>query len=347
MVNRRLRDSLDAAANRARETRDATGKAGQDAVQRIGDVTASFTEKVEGLATASVELARGATDELLTGTASIANQLQQIPGDVLDKLFQECPVPMFILPIGPAPEDFVIVFQFDEMFDNLKSGIFVRPKIEAWAARDEGWDVEHLGKELKREFTRQFDATRERMVKSGEVDIKKLEAQMERQSREMSNKLTGTVSSLVKAPIQATLGGMMLNPFTAMFTWPLGLCYLGLAVYNGYQAFNLPLKYLEIRSNRGETRQELREQERKSDQLEADFDSKNEAFQRAVGNVEIKTHPQLQTLYRLICEKEGISFQPGTTGAVSGDAPDARPYLENRDFRNKLPRRYRNLLKSL
>ena len=53
----------------------------------------------------------------------------------------------------------------------MKSGVFVRPKIEAWAARDEGWNVEHLGEELSKEFNRQFQESRERLVKSGEIDL--------------------------------------------------------------------------------------------------------------------------------------------------------------------------------
>ena len=321
-VNRRFRDSLNTATRRARETRDEAGKAVQDTAQKVDDATVSSAEKLGDVAASSIGLAQGVTQDFLNGTAAIANHLQQLPADVVDKMFPECPVPMFILPTGPNPEEYFIVFGFDEVFDNLKSGIFVRPKIEAWAARVNGWDMEHLGRELKREFTRQFDATRERAVRSGEVDIRKLETQRQRQSKEMSDKLTGTVSSLAKAPIQATLGGVMLNPFTGVFTWPLGVFYLSLAMYNGYKAFNLPLEYLEIRSKRGKTQQELREEQKKLEELEAEFDSKNEAFQKAVGNIEIRTHPLLQSLHRLICEKDGLACQQIPAQTITGNIRD-------------------------
>ena len=254
MVNRRLRDSLDAATRRAKEARDAAGEVIQDTTKRVGDVTTSSAGKVADLTSTSAELARDSTQDFLSTAASSASQLQQLPSDVVDKLFPECPVPMFILPTDPNQEEYFIAFGFDEVFDNLKSGIFVRPKIEAWAVLDEGWDRYHLGDELKREFTRQFNATHERMVKSGEVDIRKLESQMQRQSKKMSGKLDGTASSLVKAPIWLGLAGLALNPVT----WPLSLIFLGLSLSNGTKVIRLTGAYLGVMSEKNNTKRELR-----------------------------------------------------------------------------------------
>ena len=342
-VNRRFRDSLNTATRRARETRDAAGKAVQDTAQKVDDATVSSAEKLGDVAASSIGLAQGVTQDFLNGTAAIANHLQQLPADVVDKMFPECPVPMFILPTGPNPEEYFIVFGFDEVFDNLKSGIFVRPKIEAWAARVNGWDIEHLGGEIKGEFTQQFDESRERLVRSGEVDIRKLESQIERSSKEMSGKLGGAASSLVKTPVWLGVAGLALNPVT----WRLSLIFLGLALSNGTKVLRLAGEYLGAMSERGDAKRNLRQRERKLEELEAEFDGKNEAFQKAVSNIEVKAHPRLQTLHRLICDKDGLAYQPRDAGPITGDIPDARPYLENRGFQNRLPRRYRNLLKSV
>ncbi len=229
------------------------------------------------------------------------------------------------------------------MFDNLKSGIFVRPKIEAWAARDDRWDLEHLGGELEREFNRQFNESRDQLVKSGELDIKKLESNLDRQSREMSGSLGEAASSLAKVPIQLGVAGLALNPLTGAFTWPAGLLFFGLAMNNTNNVVSQSSNFLGARAKRGETNRELRRGEKDLDEMESEFNGKSDTFQKAVANLDVRTHPQLQELHRLICEKAGVNWQPSTPGTDAGAAQEARPYLDNRDYRKKLPRSYRKL----
>ena len=71
-----------------------------------------------------------------------------------------------MLPTGPSPEDYALLFQFDEVLDNLESGILVRPKIEVWAARESGHDLERFGRELKQDFVRQFNEARESLIEA-------------------------------------------------------------------------------------------------------------------------------------------------------------------------------------
>ena len=355
MVNRRLRDSLDAATRRAKEARDAAGEVIQDTTKKVGDVTTSSAEKVADTtassakvvaeaADSSAETARNTAQSALSATAWAVSELQQLPGDVLDKMFPECPVPMFILPIGSGQEDYCIVLNLDEVFENLQSGIFVRPKIEAWASRDSGWDIDHLGLELKSEFTRQFDEHQEQLIKSGKVDIAKLESQLQQQSKQTSGKLEESASALIKAPVNAGLACLMLNPVTGFVTWPASIAYCGFALYNGHKGFNSMSDYLKLRSYRGATQRELRQREKELTQLESDLDSKNEDFRRAVANIDVRVHPQIRELYQLICECDGIASAPSEMGEVVRNLPDCRPYLENPYFLAKLPRHYRSLL---
>ena len=344
MVRRRLRDSLDAATRRAQEAGEAAKAAAQETAEKVGEAAVTSSEKAAEMTGTATGLARDATQDFLAGTAAFAAQLQQIPGEVWDKLLPECPVPMFILPTGADPEDYALVFQFAAVFDNLKSGVFTQPKLEAWAARAEGWDVARLSAELKREFTRQFDAYQGEMTRSGEVDITQLEGQLQRQSAAMAGQWNEAAPSLVKAPLQAGLACLMLNPLTGAVTWPASAVYCGLALYNGHKGFKMLSDCLRLRSQRGATARELRQRERELQELERDFDSKNETFQRAVGNIEIKTHPQLRDLYGLICECEGIAVPADSNDTPSGEVPDARPCWENRYFLEKLPAPYRKLL---
>ena len=307
---------MGAASRRARETTDKAGELAQDAARAVEDVSS-----------ASLEFAKGTTQDFLQGSATIAGQLRNLPSDAIDRLFTECPVPMFILPVSPDPDEYCIVFKFDEVFDSLQAGIFVRPKIEAWAVRDSGWQMEHLAEELKGAFTAQFEHRQVESLKPGDKSIAKLESKVQNQSQKMNEKLSDAGRSLVKAPIEATLGGLLLNPLTGVFTWPLGLLYLGLALYNGHKAISLPMEYLELRSQRNQTQRERKLLVEKQAELEEQFDGKNETFQQAVGNIQMRVHPQLQELYRLICDKDGVLPHSSAAGLSRDRFSERTPFL--------------------
>ena len=136
-LNDKLPGSVDGAVGRVKD-------AAKGARGAAGNLTQRASRKVAGVTASTTGFAFGASQEILSGTAAVAAQFRQIPGDVLDKIFPECPAPTFILPTGINPEEYFILFRLEEVFENLKSGVFVRPKIEAWAARDEGWNADHL-----------------------------------------------------------------------------------------------------------------------------------------------------------------------------------------------------------
>ena len=328
---------MDAATRRTKETIDATYELAQDAVKAVEEVSST-----------SLEFSRSTTQELVQGTAEVTAQLQRLPAGVVDQLFPDCPVPMFLMPIGPGPEEYTMILDFNEVFESLQFGIFVKPKIEAWAAFDSHDNIERLCEELKVEFSRQFEKTREQEIKAGRGAIKDIDKKIQRQSRQMDGKPADAGSSLIKAPIEATLGAIMLNPLTGIFTWPIGLIYLGLAIYNGHKAISLPLEYAVLlltktgnRLNRKSLELDLQESGA------VKFYAKNEAFQRAVKKIDFHVHSKLYALRQLVCEKEKAARQPVSIGTSPLDSPDIRPYLENRDFRNTLPRNFRVLLKSL
>ena len=319
---------------------------GKGVLDTAGRLSRTTTDAIGNTAASSVVLIQSASQGLWDGTASFAAQLQQLPADAVDALLPGCSVPMFIVPIGPDQEEYLILFRLDAMFESLRSGIFVRPKIEAWAATDAGWDVVHLAEQLEVEFNQQFQREQEQWIRSGEIDIKKLEADLEKKSKEMSESLERAGTSLIRAPLQAALGLLSFNPLTGLFTWPAGLVYVGLSLHSVHTIGAQSSRYMSARSERKEVRQELKDTEKSLQEGQQEFEDKNKAFQKAVSNLEIKVHPRLQELHRLICERERVAWLPTTPAEATG-VPDVKPCLTDPDFLKKLPRRYRKLATSV
>ena len=337
--NNRLRPSMGNATERAKDI-------GKGVLGSAGRLSRTTADAIGNTAASSAGLIQSASQGLWDGTASLAAQLQQLPADAVDALLPECPIPMFIVPIGPDQEDYRILFGLDAMFESLRSGVFVRPKIEAWAATDSGWDVTRLAEQLEAEFNRQFQREQEQWIGSGEIDIKKLEANLEKKSKEMSESLERAGTSLIKAPLQAGFGLLSFNPITGVFTWPAGLVYVGMSLYNVHTVGSQSSRYMNARSARNEVRRELRDAERDLEEAWEQFEERNKAFREAVSNLEVRIHPQLQEFHRLMCDRDRVAWAP-TAGAAATDVPDARAYLSDRDFLKKLPRRYRKLVVSV
>ena len=337
--NSRLRPSMGNATERAK----GIGKGVLDTAGRLSRTT---TDAIGNTAASSVGLIQSASQGLWDGTASFAAQLQQLPEDAVDALLPGCSVPMFIVPIGPDQEEYRILFRLDTMCESLRSSIFVRPKIEAWAATDAGWDIVHLAEQLEAEFSQQFQREQEQWIRSGEIDIKKLESNLERKSSEVSRRLGRAGSSLAKAPIYAGAGALSLNPLTGAFTWPAGLIFLGLALNSTNNIVAESSGFLKAKSARKEVQRELKDAEKDLQEGQQEFEDKDKAFQRAVSNLEIKVHPRLQELHRLICERERVAWLPTTPAEATG-VPDVKPYLTDPDFLKKLPKRYRKLATSV
>ena len=130
--------------------------------QRVRDTS----ERAANAARSSTSASQEFLDESLAIVSDLTERAQGLPSEAVDRLFPECIAPMYIMPIGPRQEDYTLVLQFDEIIESLNSGVFVRPKIEAWSSGLQGRNLERLGEELKREFTNQLAQAREARVQS-------------------------------------------------------------------------------------------------------------------------------------------------------------------------------------
>ena len=275
-------------------------------------------------------------DEATGKFSDLTDLLQGVSDEAIDKLFPECPAPMYIMPTGSGSDDYVLVFDFDEILENLNGGVFVRPKIEAWSSGYGDYDIDRLSEELKREFTNQFASARERRVQSSD--------ELEAASRKISDKMASDfgasgVAILTSVGLAAALGSaaVALGP-----TLPAVILLL-FALGFGGKALSLVDDLRKERVVSGESKRGLnRELQGRVKELD-ELDSKGEAFQRAVQNIEIRTHSKLQELHRLICDVEGLAFQSGYA-TLAHDVPDIKPYLRHPEFLRKLPRHYQDLL---
>ena len=340
----KLKDTIDSAAEKAqdvsRKAADAAASAGeraQVAAEKSLDATASAASKVTDAAASAGEKAQDAAEKTLDATTSAASgtieQLKAAYGKGLDTVFPECPVTAFMLPTGPDAEDYVMVFDLDDVIENLISGIFVRPKLEVWAGRTTGFDLDRLGQTLKNDFVRQFNDVREIQIRVGEAAINDLEAGKNLASQELGQTATSSV-------LRTTAGvGLVSAGFIFWPLLPLGLVFIALGIGSVSQLVGLIPDYLSASAEKRRTQRRL---DRDLKKLEAQFDSKNATFQRAVRSIEVKVHPRIETLTSLICDIERVASPPASSTPV--DVPDVGPYLHHDMYLKQFPAVYRRLL---
>lgn len=288
------------------DSQEATG--GEDgAASNILAKAASSASQVGTAALKPLEMTAFAASETFT-------QLQSLYNRGLDKVFPECPVSAFMVPTAPDVDDYILIFRLDEMLSNLESGIFVRPKIELWAARAEGYDRNHLGEELIQRFEEQFSEARAGLVQIGEAEITRLGEGQSALSNEIGKELIGP-----------TLSSAAWWTLWFGFLPPVGLLLLGLGVRPRTRVFSLIPQYLKARSDKGEAKRKL---DREVKKLGSDFKDKNKPFLKAVRNLEVRVHPRLHAAAASIRKADGVGFDANAPEPLSDDIPDVEPFLQ-------------------
>ena len=234
-----------------------------------------------------------------------------------------------MLPIGPGIEDYTFVFQMEEMLDTLRSGVFVRPKIEVWAARHSGFDAEHFIEELEQDFKRQFNEAQESLSKAFQPHIQRLESKERHLSAEIRREATGAT---LRSAANWTALTLLLTPAGA-------LLLIGLGMRPRLNLFGLLADYMRTRGERDQFVEQFNDELKK---LNSEMHGKNKAMQRAVRRLEVKVHPRIQEIARLIREAEGVEFSGPEPESV--DVPPVGLYLRHHLYLERLPRSYHRLL---
>ncbi len=246
-----------------------------------------------------------------------------------------------MLPTGPSVEDYAFVFNLEEMLDNLRSGVFVRPKIEVWSARDSDYEVEHFIEELEQDFVRQFNEAKEELEKAWGAHMKSASTAEAQASQKLKKELTGpTLTSVSRwggaAVASSSLIAMLGGP-QAVLLLPLLMLAIGLRPRT--KMISLLRDYVSLRGERSQIESDFSSE---LEELESSMDSKNKTLQRAVKRLEVKVHPRIQEVARFICEAENVEFSGPEPESV--DVPPVGLYLRHHLYLERLPRRYHRLL---
>jgi hypothetical protein len=89
--------------------------------------------------------------------------------EVASKITEQMPsvgktveVPVYVIHHGPGAEDYFFVFDFEEFVARTREGLFVRPRIVAWAGRRDFGQLA-FSRQFRAAFGQQFDAARAQM----------------------------------------------------------------------------------------------------------------------------------------------------------------------------------------
>lgn len=299
----------DQLSQRVRDTAEKTVGAASQSSDQLSQQVRAASEKVVDTAKSSASVSQEFLDEANAKVEDLKEQALGLSNEAIDKLFPECSAPMYMMPTGSGQEDYALVFQFDEIIENLNVGVLVRPKIEAWSSGGKDYDLERLGEEIQREFANQLTQVRE----SQDQSVKELEA--------AAQKISDEIESLAPGIGEYVIAG--LDPF-------------------GVLGVFLSLKEQKVESKR---RQEskIKDEAKRLNRSLSELDSKNKTFERAVRKIKIRTHPQIQELHRLICDVESVPF-PSAKAKPASNASDISRYLRHPEFLRKLPNHYQSLL---
>lgn len=304
------------------------GRVTAETLAKTGSEAATQAAKLAGVTSNSAFQVSHALVEKVTKTGAEAIAL------AMSQIVQDCTVPAFLLPTGSSQQNFKCTFYFDQVVAKLTSGMLVRPQVQVWAGRVD-IDRLQLAQIFKEDFICQFNAAREQAIEANQNayadKIVSLKHQQEQSGQEASHALQNTTYWAVTALL---LMFFVANPI-------FNLIFFGLAISGGVEGMAKGLNCLRLSLAISGDEEKLKLEQQK---LEADFDSKNEAFIQAVNNMTVHVHPVLQELVTLFSELDSIPFFPVNIDSSTTQYPLVDQLLTDLDYRRNLPIEYLPLL---
>lgn len=229
----------------------------------------------------------------------IGNQVYE---KLLLSLTEECVVPAYIVHDSADADDYSIYFQVREITENLRKGVFVRPKIELWSGRSD-LNRARLSKNLRHEFVRQLEKDKQERLQKFNDERQALAGSGEPVKTSLAAKI-----SWLGSAVAATL--LVANPIADVII-------LFIAVTSGKAALMDMIKMLKlgVSSWSAEKTDAAKESE-----LEEMVDSKTNAIDQALENIEIRLHP---LMYKAAHDHYGLAAT-----SARGLVTDADPLPE-------------------
>ena len=94
-----------------------------------------------------------------TALAGLQDKLGSISLPGLPKLGREVAIPVYLIHNSADPEDYFFIFDFEEFVERSREGMFVRPRLQLWAGRND-FDRRDFARQFRESFAAEFEAAR-------------------------------------------------------------------------------------------------------------------------------------------------------------------------------------------
>lgn len=94
---------------------------------------------------------------------ALRDRLGQVSLPSLPKLGREVEMPVYVIHNSTDPEDYFFIFDFEQFVEQSRHGLFVRPKMQIWAGRQD-FDRRHFARQMRESFSREFDIARTQLA---------------------------------------------------------------------------------------------------------------------------------------------------------------------------------------
>lgn len=325
------------AKKRLQSLREDTVRKSRAGAKKAADIAKSTIEDVQDAAEQTADKTTDFVAQVSNKTAELADGAVSQTRSALDWLyntsFPEHLVPVFLMPTGPSPDDYILVFDLDGLVESLRSGVPVRPKLEIWSARAEGYDLEHLAQELRDDFVRQFEDTVAKTEGGYHPEIEELV----RQEQQLSDDIDREKDLQTKSLLRWSAGFLLFAPI------PLLMIALG----SRPRLLNIS-KLFDMYDDRGKVQSQKKQMEKELKQemktLDSDFANTDRTLAKAVERIQMRAHAQIQELEKSICAIDGLAPVIDHPEPEQLEHPDIAAYLAHPRFKERLPQRYHRVL---
>jgi len=91
---------------------------------------------------------------------SLTNRLwNSLPSFQMPTLGSKIDLPVYVIHNGPYKENYFFIFDFEQFVERSKTGMFVRPRLQVWAGRDD-FDRQVFARHFRESFAKEFEAAR-------------------------------------------------------------------------------------------------------------------------------------------------------------------------------------------
>lgn len=92
--------------------------------------------------------------------------LDQLPAVKMPSLGKPVDIPVYVIHNAADAEDYFFIFDFEQFVERSRSGMFVRPRLQVWAGRND-FARGKFARQFRESFAREFDAARAALAAGG------------------------------------------------------------------------------------------------------------------------------------------------------------------------------------